>query len=209
MSFPINNQDKESLARSIWPKRKPLKSKWQSKFYLKQLIDHYIHILQSIVRIIDVYDQGTRVYVVQEFCNSGTLFDFMKKKPQYMGDTLQKKVDEALQTLTMDNFDKFFTQNYIKLELQEMRAEYFLNYSYFSIRDDQLQSKFDAIFMDQQKKAKVEYNSKIKQLLNFRDKNYNSDEQWLIYVAEKLKDYTENEFVLYIKEDLAQFKTWS
>ena len=57
--------------------------------------------------------------------------------------------------------------------------------------------------MDQQKKAKIEYNTKIKQLINFRDKNYTSDEQWLIYVAEKLTDSTENEFVLYIKEDLA------
>ncbi|CAD8193903.1 unnamed protein product [Paramecium octaurelia] len=123
----------------------------------------------------------------------------------YELDTLQKKVDEALRILTMENFDQFFTQSYIKQELKEMRVEYFLNYSYFSIRDDQLQSKYDAILMDQQKKAKIEYTTKIKQLVNFRDKNYTSDEQWLIYVAEKLTDSTENEFVLYIKEDLAQF----
>ncbi len=57
--------------------------------------------------------------------------------------------------------------------------------------------------MDQQKKAKVEYTQKIKHLINFRDKNYTSDEQWLVYVAEKLTESSENEFVLYIKEHLA------
>jgi len=32
----------------------------------------------------------------------------------YELDTLQRKVDDALRVLTIDNFDQFFTQNYIK-----------------------------------------------------------------------------------------------